>query len=696
MNENTITIKINADGSMAVNGINQVNGAMKNMETETQGIVSKFKDHWIGITGAITGAIYAMKKAWDLAEMASQFQEQMTSLNALSSAYGITAKSLIASVKEASGGLISMADAAKVSAKSLLEGMNPEQLVQFTRIVKETTNVTGDSVANSFERISQAAAVGQERTLRQMGIIVDLQGAYKKYAESIGTTAENLNEATRQQIGINAVLAQGSEIMQRLGNTNDSTNDKMERFMVMIKDLKLELGDLFIRAGAAMIGVFHAIDLGLVEIANGLIKPFAIIEKGLNMIGVKSDYFKNLSTTLTETNKDLYKGMIDSFNVTIAKSDELVQAQKGIVAQAEQTHVINPQIEKKRIEDVTKMLQELHDREALLGKTSDEKDLIALAQKQRDEIKILADAHASFAQMDDATRIHTLESDALMAEQKKKNIEEQEKVNEQLYRREMELQNQAIEIQGKMYEDAWSKMMNISNMIGGEAGRGIGQFNMGMKGLFDIGTGRDQYSRQLAELQDFYGKKFELIVEGGAIESEINQANLEYQLAQQHIMQQQKLATYASYTNAVMGLLTAMGSFMGKHNKALFYMQQLAAIAITIVNTIAAAMAALAPPPLGLGPVAGIPLASAISAAGAMSVAAILAQTVTGGGGGKSVPMPGGGYIYNDANRPRFEQADKQKSQTINIYVNGNIINNDEYARELVPSIVKAFSDNVQ
>jgi len=61
----------------------------------------------------------------------------------------------------------------------------------------------------------------------------------------------------------------------------------------------------------------------------------------------------------------------------------------------------------------------------------------------------------------------------------------------------------------------------------------------------------------------------------------------------------------------------------------------------------AAAAAALAPPPIGLGPIAGAGLAGAISVAGKASAAAVLASAVagsfSGGGGGSSIASAGGG-----------------------------------------------------
>lgn len=84
--------------------------------------------------------------------------------------------------------------------------------------------------------------------------------------------------------------------------------------------------------------------------------------------------------------------------------------------------------------------------------------------------------------------------------------------------------------------------------------------------------------------------------------------------------------------------------------KAAFAIQQGIAIASTIVNTKVAAAAALAPPPIGLGPLAGAPYAAMIEAMGAASVGIIAGQTLAsfeGGGltgpGARSGGMDGKG-----------------------------------------------------
>jgi hypothetical protein len=70
--------------------------------------------------------------------------------------------------------------------------------------------------------------------------------------------------------------------------------------------------------------------------------------------------------------------------------------------------------------------------------------------------------------------------------------------------------------------------------------------------------------------------------------------------------------------------------------KAMFVASQALAVAQTIISSQTAAMAALAPPPVGLGPVAGLPYAKAIRVMGAVSAGLIAAQTFAGFSGGRA------------------------------------------------------------
>ena len=130
-------------------------------------------------------------------------------------------------------------------------------------------------------------------------------------------------------------------------------------------------------------------------------------------------------------------------------------------------------------------------------------------------------------------------------------------------------------------------------------------------------------------------------------------------------------------------LLSGMDQQSGAY-KALFAVQQGLAIAQTIMNTEMAAIAALAPPPVGLGPVAGIPYAGVIRAIGYASAAIIAGQTIASFEGGGMIPNGprsggvdgrGGRMAIVHPNEKITDMRQRDDSQPVNI--NFNIQAND-------------------
>ena len=95
-------------------------------------------------------------------------------------------------------------------------------------------------------------------------------------------------------------------------------------------------------------------------------------------------------------------------------------------------------------------------------------------------------------------------------------------------------------------------------------------------------------------------------------------------------IQQMTLATATGIAGELTSLMSQAFGEQSAAAKAAFLLQQGLAIATTIISTQAAAMAALAPPPIGLGPVGGLGYAKLISAMGAVSVGIIAGQTIGG------------------------------------------------------------------
>ena len=134
----------------------------------------------------------------------------------------------------------------------------------------------------------------------------------------------------------------------------------------------------------------------------------------------------------------------------------------------------------------------------------------------------------------------------------------------------------------------------------------------------------DQYLAMDAELQATYRTAEELAI------AESNQKKLEsdkaYADAKASLDQQ-----VLSSASALVGDLANAAEEGSGAQKALFAIQKAIAIATAIVNTELAAATALAPPPLGLGPIAGAGYAQVIRAMGYASVGIMAGTAIAGG-----------------------------------------------------------------
>lgn len=123
-------------------------------------------------------------------------------------------------------------------------------------------------------------------------------------------------------------------------------------------------------------------------------------------------------------------------------------------------------------------------------------------------------------------------------------------------------------------------------------------------------------------------QRIEATRRGEELMTEIVSEGEQARLRVRQSLSQQVLSTAATTASSLASLIEESQGKQSSAYKAAFIAQQGLAIAQAIMNTELAATTAMAPPPLGLGPIAGAPYASTIRALGYTSVGVIAAQTV--------------------------------------------------------------------
>jgi hypothetical protein len=111
-------------------------------------------------------------------------------------------------------------------------------------------------------------------------------------------------------------------------------------------------------------------------------------------------------------------------------------------------------------------------------------------------------------------------------------------------------------------------------------------------------------------------------------------------------MQLQRLESASMVASGMGNIFTQLYEMGGKKMKVFYYLQKAMAIAQIYLQAAIAAMAALAPPPIGLGPVAGTGLAAMVWGMAAANIAIVMAQTLKGMW--KGGPVTGGSGARDD------------------------------------------------
>ena len=130
---------------------------------------------------------------------------------------GTSGATMLASLRDASSGMISDADLmlAANSAMALGVADNVQEVTNLLQIAIAKGAEFGQAPTKAFGDLINGLRRMSPEILNNIGIIVDADKAYKDYAQSIGTTAGALDDQQRMQALVNAVLEANPDAKQR-------------------------------------------------------------------------------------------------------------------------------------------------------------------------------------------------------------------------------------------------------------------------------------------------------------------------------------------------------------------------------------------------------------------------------------------------------------------------------------------------
>ena len=199
--DNKTTVVLDLDNKEFIKKLKESLGLLGEIgETESISNLSVMFMKVGAVAGVAATAVLAVKAALDLAMEAEHIKQINNSFEALAKSAGLSADVIKSELMTAVKGLADDTDVLQSANKAIVAmGGNAAHLGETMEMARKATALFGGDLLGNFETLNTAIASGNTRALRQYGLIIDQDKAYKDYAKTLGISVKYLDDAGKKQ-----------------------------------------------------------------------------------------------------------------------------------------------------------------------------------------------------------------------------------------------------------------------------------------------------------------------------------------------------------------------------------------------------------------------------------------------------------------------------------------------------------------
>tara|TARA_B100000424_G_scaffold65073_1_gene47846 strand:- start:5149 stop:8235 length:3087 start_codon:yes stop_codon:yes gene_type:complete len=289
----TLTFEVTDDGSLkllegktkktkkAVDDLSRseqtLNRNFKGASQQSSNTTKNFSKMAQGITGGLVPAyatlaanVFAITAAFRFFQDAANFRILTEGAAEYATITGEALSLITSRLQEATGGQLAFAEAAQSVAIARAAGVTSDQLERIGLVAKNASIALGRDLTDSLNRLIRGVTKAEPELLDELGIILRLEVATKKYAEEMGIAGRKLSIFEKSQAVVNEVLEQGEE---KFGEFNTELNS----FSLLAKSFD----DLLNRIKRSLSGVAEFIAGALSNNVTALAGAFALLGTGI-------------------------------------------------------------------------------------------------------------------------------------------------------------------------------------------------------------------------------------------------------------------------------------------------------------------------------------------------------------------------------------------------------------------------------
>tara|TARA_B100001778_G_scaffold305276_1_gene283803 strand:+ start:981 stop:4862 length:3882 start_codon:yes stop_codon:yes gene_type:complete len=214
------------------------------MQQGTGGLVQSY--------AILASTLFAVGAAFRALQNAANIENQIKGFRSLAAITGESMMGVTAAVRAATGGLLNFQDAAQQAAIATAAGFTQEQIAGLAEGAKIASVTLGRDLTDSFNRLIRGVTKAEPELLDELGIILRLDIATRKFANANGLIAEKLTISQRRAAVFEEVQRQLIANFGAMESEADKLLNPFDRLMTKISDFAIAVQGPIVRVFGGM------------------------------------------------------------------------------------------------------------------------------------------------------------------------------------------------------------------------------------------------------------------------------------------------------------------------------------------------------------------------------------------------------------------------------------------------------------
>jgi hypothetical protein len=208
-------------------------GGSKNFSKMAQGINGGL----VPAYATLAASLFAIGALFRGLEEAANIKNQTKGMEIFGEATGIAMKGIVADLRAATGGMLDFRNAAQQAQIATAAGFSGEQIIELGKGAKLASVALGRDLTDSFNRLLRGVTKAEPELLDELGIILRIDDATRKYAQANDLVAAKLTITQRRAAVFEEVSRQLANNFSAFEDGADGALNSFSRLQVAFSDI---------------------------------------------------------------------------------------------------------------------------------------------------------------------------------------------------------------------------------------------------------------------------------------------------------------------------------------------------------------------------------------------------------------------------------------------------------------------------